>query len=66
MEVTGLMVLLVAPAFNASGEGLVVPFISGKHVGAVMDTKNRHLICILQILKELFTHKHKDYGQCSQ
>lgn len=52
------MVLLVAPPSNMFEEGLLVPFMSWKHVGAVVDAKNRHLICIFQILKKLHTHIH--------
>lgn len=50
--------LLVAPPSNMFKEGLLVPFMSWKHVGAVVDAKNRHLICIFQILKKLHTHIH--------
>lgn len=47
--------LLVAPLFNSSDEGLLVPLIRWKHVGAVMDAKNSHFVCVFQILKELHT-----------
>lgn len=55
------MVLLVAPPSNMFEEGLLVPFMSWKHVGAVVDAKNRHLICIFQILKKLQTHTHTTF-----
>lgn len=44
-------VLLVAQPFSPSDEGLLVPFKRWKHVGAIVDAKNCHLIWIFQILK---------------
>lgn len=35
------------------GEGLLVPLAGGKHVGAVVDTDDIHLFCVLKVLQEL-------------
>ncbi len=36
-------------------ESLLVPLVGGKHVGAVMDTKDGHLLGVLKILQQLKT-----------
>lgn len=47
------------PGFSleaASDESCLVPLVGGKHVGAVMDTKNGHLLSVLKILQQLKTN----------
>lgn len=34
-------------------ESLVIPLVGGKHVGAVVDTQNRHLLGVAQVLQQL-------------
>lgn len=49
-----LVISLFALAADAApGEGLLVPFVGRQHVRSVMDTQDGHLICILEVLKEL-------------
>lgn len=36
-----------------SEEGFVVPLVGGKHVGTVVDTQNRHLLGVIQVLQQL-------------
>lgn len=45
--------LFALAAEAASREGLLVPLVGGQHVRSVMDTQDSHLICILEVLKEL-------------
>lgn len=36
-----------------SEEGFVVPLVGGQHVGAVVDTQNRHVLGVIQVLQQL-------------
>lgn len=45
------------PLKTSSNESVFVPFSGRKHLRAVMDTKNSHLLCILKILEQLLKKK---------
>lgn len=38
-------------------ERLLVPFVRGQHVGAVVDAQDRHLVGVLEVLQELEEQK---------
>lgn len=40
-----------------SEESVVIPLVGGKHVGAVVDTQNRHLLGVVQVLQQLKKQK---------
>lgn len=43
-----------------SDERLLIPLVGGKHVRAVMDAENGHLVSVLKILQQLNTKGGRD------